>query len=166
MSSSGVPVTVEATAAAVPEAVFDVIVPIALPEIFTGFGPLPAVIGTRDQTGAWDHVGAERAIDLADGSTAREEITAHARPTYFAYRVSEFSSALGRLVHGARGEWWFEPAGGGTAIRWRYTFEPRTGARPLVAVVIARLWRGYARRALALAVARAERAADPPASAT
>jgi hypothetical protein len=71
MRQSGVPVTVEAVATASAEATFDTIVPIALPRIFTGYGPLPAVTATRDQTGEWNHVGAARIVELADDSTAR-----------------------------------------------------------------------------------------------
>jgi hypothetical protein len=36
---------------------FKHIVPIDLTSIFTGYGPLPAVTGTRNQVGGWDTVG-------------------------------------------------------------------------------------------------------------
>jgi hypothetical protein len=159
VAAAGTPVTVEGTARADPATTFDVIVPIELPRIFRGFGPLPAVVGTRDQTGKWDQVGVSRVVQLGDGSEAREEITAYDRPRYFAYRVGPFESApLRHLVVDANGEWWFtagEPAR--TAIRWRYTFRPRRYATPVVRLVIARLWRGYAKRALALAIEEVER---------
>ncbi len=152
------PVTVHAIARASAEEAFDAIVPVDLPKMFTGYGPLPAVIATREQTGDWDHVGATRTVDLADGSAAREEITAYERAHYFAYRVSSFTSSLRALVNGARGEWWFSSATDHrTDIYWRYTFEPRGPTRPIVALAVARLWRGYARKALALAVQEAER---------
>jgi hypothetical protein len=158
----GVPVTVEAVANAPVEAAFDAIVPIDLAKMFTGYGPLPAVSGTRDQSGDWDHVGATRTVELSDGSTAAEVILAYERPSYFAYRVSGFTSSLRLLANGARGEWWFAPAGEGAAeIRWRYTFEPRGLSRPLLSLVVSRLWRGYARRALALAVEEAGRSGRP-----
>jgi hypothetical protein len=151
-------VTVAGAASASVEATFEAIVPIQLSKMFTGYRVLPAVSATREQTGGWDHVGASRVVDLADGSSAREEITAYEPPSYFAYRVTGFTSPLRALVLGATGEWWFSAGDRETtAIRWRYTFEPRGVARPIVASVIARLWRGYARKALALAVREAER---------
>lgn len=73
------------------------------------------------------------------------------------WRVSGFTNSLRALVHGARGEWWFSPATDSTEIRWRCTFEPRGLSRPIVALAVSRLWRGYARKAIALAVDEAER---------
>ena len=161
MARAGVAVTVRARAAVAPEVAFDAIAPIDLPRIFTGLGPLPAVTGTREQTGAWDHAGATRVVELADGTEARERLTLHERPHRFAYRVGPFTGPLRRVVDGADGAWWFAPAGGGdagaaTAVTWTYTFRPRGLARPLVRVAVAPLWRAYARRALARAVAAAE----------
>jgi hypothetical protein len=150
---------VDGTARADVERVFDVIVPIELPRIFRGFGPLPSVVATRDQTGDWDHVGASRVVQLSDGSEANERITAYDRPRYFAYRVGPFESApLRHVVVEAHGEWWFtsrDPTH--TAIRWSYTFRPRRYATPVVRLVIARLWRGYAKRTLALAIDEIEK---------
>ena len=161
MARAGVPVTVRARAAVAPEVAFDVIAPIDLPRIFTGLGPLPAVTGTREQTGAWDHVDATRVVELADGTEARERLTLHERPHRFAYHVGPFTGPLRHLVDGADGAWWFAPADGGdggpaTAVTWTYTFRPRGLARPLVRVAVAPLWRAYARRALERAVAAAE----------
>ena len=111
MARAGVPVTVRARAAVAPEVAFDVIAPIDLPRIFTGLGPLPAVTGTREQTGAWDHVDATRVVELADGTEARERLTLHERPHRFAYHVGPFTGPLRHLVDGADGAWWFAPAG-------------------------------------------------------
>jgi hypothetical protein len=161
MARAGVPVTVRARAAVAPERAFDVIVPIDLPRIFTGLGPLPAVTGTREQTGAWDHADATRVVELADGTEARERLTLHERPDRFAYHVGPFTGPLRHLVDGADGAWWFAPTDGGdggpaTAVTWTYTFRPRGLARPLVLAAVAPLWRAYARRALERAVAAAE----------
>lgn len=153
----GVSVTVEAVAGAARESSFAAIAPIDLALMFTGFGPLPAVTGTREQTGDWDHVGATRTVELADGTEAREELTAYDAPAHFAYRVGGFTGPLRRIVAHADGAWWFADAGGGrTHVRWTYVFEPRPARRALVRIAIAPLWRAYARRALARAVAAAE----------
>jgi hypothetical protein len=148
MATAGVPVTVSARTRASVEQAFDAIAPVDLSRIFTGFGPLPSVVRVRDQTGDWDHVGAARIVELADGSEAPERITAYDRPAHFAYRVGPFTGALRRLVLEADGGWWFSSGVSGTEIRWNYTFRPRPHAVPLVRLVIAPLWRRYARKAL------------------
>ncbi len=158
MPARGISVPVHGTARADVETAFDVIVPIDLPRMFRGFGPLPAVVATADQTGEWDHVGARRVVKLSDGHEANERITAYDRPRYFAYRVGPFEAGpLRHVVVEADGEWWFTARDAtSTAIRWTYTFRPRRYAPPVVRLLIARLWRGYAKRALALAIDEVE----------
>jgi hypothetical protein len=148
--------TVETVLPLQPAAAFAYIVPIDLPGIFTGYGPLPAVIGTRDQSGAWDGVGQSRTVLLSDGSSARERLTGYDPPRWFGYTVGDFSGSLRFLATSAEGEWWFTPApGGATGIRWRYTFHARSwlGA-PVLGLVAGLLWRRYMRKALDLAGAR------------
>lgn len=141
---------VTTTVKASPEDTFVRVVPIDLPSIFRGFGPLPAVVATEEQTGAWDTAGQTRRVRLSDGSTAREMLTDYDPPRYFGYRVSDFSGPLRFLTTGARGEWWFEDEPGrSTALRWRYAFEPRSAlARPVLWAIVRPLWRGYMASAL------------------
>jgi hypothetical protein len=150
---------VSAGASASADRAFLVVAPIDLTRIFHRFGPLPAVVGTREQTGEWDHVGASRIVELSDGSEAGERLTAYDAPRHFAYRVADFTGPLRRLVAHADGEWWFTPAGGGSSsIVWTYTFAPRHAAAwPVVRAIVAPLWRAYSRRALARAVEAIER---------
>jgi hypothetical protein len=159
LTPAGVPVTVHASANAPVGRAFHVVAPIDLPRIFRGFGPLPAVVATREQTGAWDHVGATRVVELRDGSEARERLTAYDAPRHFGYRVGPFTGPQRLLVEHADGAWWFAPVGADvTRVVWTYTFRPAgAAARPLVWAVVAPLWRAYARRALALAVIAIER---------
>lgn len=132
--------------------------PIELARIFPGLGPLPAVVGTRDQTGGWDHVGASRVVELSDGSHAHEHLTAYEPPRHFAYRVDGFTGLLRGLVSHADGAWWFSDAGGGTThVRWMYVFAPRAARASVVRAVIAPVWSVYERRALSLAASEAER---------
>ncbi len=155
---AGITVPVEGTAPADVETTFDTLMPVDLSRIFRGYGPLPAVVETTDQTGAWDHVGVSRTVKLSDGHEVRERITAYERPGYFAYRVGPFESGpLRHLIVDAHGEWWFTAREDtGTAIRWTYTFRPRRYAGVAVRLIVARLWRGYAKRVLALAIAEVE----------
>jgi hypothetical protein len=159
MAPAGVAITVEGRARAPVDLTFRVVALIPLAEIFTGYGPLPAVARTRDQSGGWDHVGATRTVELADRSEAREEITSYQEPTHFGYRLSGFTGALRLLVAHADGAWWFtEPEAGVTHIRWTYTFQPRPARATLVRAAIGPLWSGYARQALGSAIRAVERA--------
>lgn len=85
-----------------------------LPKVLTGYSPfLPAVVSTSGNTGPWDIPGSSRLVHLKDGSRAVEEVTAYERPTYFAYKSSQFTFALRYLAHGAAGQWWFTDDHGG-----------------------------------------------------
>jgi hypothetical protein len=138
-----VPVTVQTRAAAPPQHAVEVNVPIDLSLVFKGWGPFPAVRGVKNQTGAWDHVGASRNPILSDGTTASETLTEYTNGHSFAYEVKEFTNMLGRLVEGVRGEWTFTPDGEGTIIRWTYEFKPRRGRNFLVRRGLAPFWRRY-----------------------
>ncbi|WP_410210833.1 hypothetical protein [Aquirhabdus sp.] len=83
--------------------VFDHIVPIDLTKIFTGYGPLPAVIGTQHQTGAWDAAAQTRTVLLSDDSSAQEQLTGYDHPHYFSYTVSGFTGILRHLAISADG---------------------------------------------------------------
>jgi len=151
-------VTVETDVRAPLETTFRTIVPIDLARIFRGLGPLPAVTGTRGQTGAWDHVGATRIVQLSNESHAHEQLMAYEPPRHFAYRVDGFTGPLRRLVAHADGAGWFADAGAGaTHVRWMYVFAPRAARASVVRAVIAPLWSVYERRALGLAASEAER---------
>jgi hypothetical protein len=155
---------VHVTVRASRERAFEHIVPIDLSAIFTGYGPLPAVSGTRDQTGPWDAAGQTRTVLLSDGSSAQEALTAYHRPSHFAYTVRGFTGILRFLVTEARGEWWFEPAPAaqGTDIRWKYEFVSRSAwLEPVVCAITQWLWRGYMGRALQLSAAQVEATATP-----
>jgi hypothetical protein len=142
MVPAGIAVTVETDVHAPLEPAFLTIVPIDLARIFRRFGRLPGVLGTHDQTGAWDHVGASRVVELGDGSHAQEQITAYEAPRRFAYRLDGFTGPLRRLGSHADGAWWFSDAGGGTThVRWMYVFAPRAARATMVRAVIAPLER-------------------------
>jgi len=149
--------TVQTKITAQQAAVFDYILPIDLTSIFTGYGPLPAVNGVQNQTGAWDAAGQTRTISLSDGSSARERITKYKHPRYFSYTVSDFSGVLRFLTISANGEWWFErnPSSGITHIKWTYTFNSRSFfTAPILWFITHFLWRGYMQKALKLCKAQ------------
>ncbi|CAN7555278.1 SRPBCC family protein [Acidovorax facilis] len=146
--------TVQTHIKASPALAFQHIAPIDPRALFTGYGPLPAVIGTRDQTGAWDTPGQTRIVALSDGSVAEERLKHYHPAQYFSYTVSGFTGAMRWLATGANGAWWFDPQAGGTqtTVRWRHAFHPRSKwAAPVLWLLANVLWRGYMRKALRLA---------------
>jgi hypothetical protein len=151
--------TVEVTMKADQTAAFEHIVPIDLKSIFTGYGPLPAVISTQNQVGGWDAAGQTRTVHLSDGSLARELLTQYEHPDYFSYTVSGFTGVLGLLATSANGEWWFSrTASGQTHVKWRYAFSARSMlAVPILWFVATVLWRNYMRKALRLSRIQVER---------
>ncbi len=136
-----------------PEVAFAHIVPINLTSIFTGYGPLPAVTGTQEQTGRWDAAGQTRRVTLSDGSTAQERLTGYESGAYFSYTVSDFSGTLRYLATSAEGEWWFAAGerAGQTHVRWRYQFNSRSRlTQPALWLITTLFWRGYMNKALGL----------------
>lgn len=142
-TDASVPVTVQARADLTPARAFEVILPIDLSQVFTGWGPFPGVRGATNQTGAWDHVGASRNPDLSDGSTATETLTEYTNGHSFAYELTDFTNMLAWVASGVRGEWTFTPDGDGTLIRWTYEFKPRRQRAALLRFGLAPLWRRY-----------------------
>lgn len=116
-----------------------------LPKILTGYGPLPAVLGTSDVTGPWDTPGSSRIVHLADASTVREQVTDYDFAKYFAYKTSDFGNPLlGSLATGATGQWTFRQTAEGTAVEWTYTFKAKSKLKAIPLAAIARfLWKGY-----------------------
>lgn len=116
-----------------------------LPELLTGYGPLPAVTGTSDVSGPWSVPGSQRVVHTADGHTLFEQVVLHERPRRFAYRLWGFSHPLlRRLADSGAGEWVFTEAAGGTQVRWAYTFSTGSRLKSWPLALMARgLWTGY-----------------------
>lgn len=120
--------------------------PFSTSSLPTGYGLLPAVVRTSGNTGPWDRPRSARTVHLADGSTARERVTAYERPVYFAYRTSDHTFALRHFASFAEGQWWFEDDGSGTRVRWTYTFSAENWlALVPLALFVRTQWVGYMR---------------------
>ena len=129
-----------------PEAVFAFIAAEeVLPKVLTGYGPLPGVVRTADHTGPWDQIGSARVVHLADGGTAREQVTLLESPRRFAYRVWDISNPIVKtLAVEARGDWTFVAVGQSTQVNWTYTFVAKNAVTAVPLWLVARvLWRGY-----------------------
>jgi hypothetical protein len=128
---------------------YDFVLPMPLEQLFSRrFGPIPAVRGTQADQAGWDAPGQTRTIRLADGGTLREQLIAVDRPTSWDYRLTEIRGPLRPLAAQIDGRWIFEPAGNGTRITWAWTMHPRSVLLVPVVRVFARIWGGFARRAL------------------
>lgn len=127
------------------ESLFDTVVAEdVLPKVLHRWGPIPAVVGTRDLTGPWTTPGSERTVVLDDGSSARERLTLWERPERFEYVVDRFTSPLGRLVDHATGAWDFDDRGTASSFRWTYSFHPRSFAASLpLQLVVRTAWARY-----------------------
>lgn len=119
---------------------------------------LPGVAKTTGVTGPWDKAGSTRIVHLTDGTTVRETVTTSTAPDYFAYRLTEFSSRMIRLVvKEARGQWWFTDSGSGLQAKWTYTAESRNILTLIVLYpVIKILWNRYMKAAMKVTKTRAE----------
>jgi hypothetical protein len=105
------------------EKVFDFIVAEdVLPKILKKYFIIPAVTGSKIHQGDWVTPGSYRTVFFANGDTLKEELTDFDRPTYFAYKVSEFSSFQKRFASYGTGQWWFKANGDKTEVKWTYTF--------------------------------------------
>jgi Polyketide cyclase / dehydrase and lipid transport len=119
---------------------------------------LPGVAKTTGTTGPWDKAGSTRIVHLTDGTTVRETVTSATAPDYFAYRLTEFSSPMIRmLVKEARGQWWFTDSGSGLQAKWTYTAVSRNVLGALILLpVIKILWNRYMKAAMKVTKERAE----------
>ncbi|HEY6759328.1 MAG TPA: SRPBCC family protein [Baekduia sp.] len=155
--ASTISATVTATTPEPRDELFARFIPVQLPDILTGWGPVPAVAATSGQTGPWDTPGSTRTVHLSDGSTARERVTDCRTPAYFAYVVAEFTNPVRHLATEAHGQWWFDQDGDAntTHIRWTYSFTARSPAAALaLQPVVALAWRRFMRVGLDRLVAQ------------
>ena len=151
--------TVRRTATTSLDLLFDTVVAEdVLPKVLHRWGPVPAVVGTRDVTGPWDTPGSSRTVVLGDGSTAREQVLLWKRPTQFEYRVDGFTSPLGRMVDHAIGSWTFTGDERGSAFEWTYSFHTRGRAAAVaLRAFVPTAWARYMAQCADLTVQLAER---------
>jgi len=86
-------------------------------------------------------------FERKSGRVRAETLAEVEPPSHFAHRLSEIRGPMAGLVVGVDGRWEFAPAGRGVRVTWRWDVIPTAVARPMMPV-FARMWRGYAARAL------------------
>ncbi len=135
--------------AAAPDRVFDTLFTAPREVVFARrFAAFPPISEVRDQEGRWDTVGQTRTLVLGDGGTMHETLVAVDRPHSFAYMLDDFHGRLRPFVRRVEGVWTVTPEGDGSRITWAWTVHPAGPPGRLTMNVIAKMWRGYAERAL------------------
>lgn len=145
------PITVERsrTIPVAPDEAFSRTLPMPLPTLFRSwYGPIPPIKEVRDQHGEWQSEGQTRTIALAGGGTMRETLTDVESGRLFGYTITDIRGPMAPLIGRVDGAWIFDAAGTGTRVTWRWTLHPRSVFSAPALPVFARIWRGYANRAL------------------
>jgi Polyketide cyclase / dehydrase and lipid transport len=129
---------------------FDTVLPLPLPFLFAHrYAAIPPIRQVRDQDPVWGTVGQTRRLVLGDGGSILETLTEVERPRTFGYRLTEITGPMKPLATAVDGRFTFEPAGTGVRVTWAWTVHPRGTLGGAAMPVFARMWRGYARIALA-----------------
>ena len=153
--------TVELLATTSLDWTWKILVPIDPARFYPKFGPIPATIAVREQSGPWDSVGQTRKLVLSDGGHVIETITdvekPHAASAFFAYELTDFQKLFKVLVDHARAEWTYTEQPGGTLVHWTYTFVPRRGWGWAVSLIVRLWWGSYMGAVLPEIVHEAER---------
>lgn len=108
-----------------PETVFDFATSLStLPKVFTGYGPIPAILKAEIIAGKSMETGVIRKVWNSDGSIVDEEIVELIRPTTQRYRlIRGFKPPFSYIFREASGEWTLSSAPLGTNIVWKFYFE-------------------------------------------
>lgn len=139
--------------ATTPDIAYDRVLGDPLPAFFDrGHLLLPAIAGTQELVGTarWgSEVGQARRIVLADDTSMVETLQRVEPGRLAAYTMSDLTGPFAALYDGVLGEWTFAPHAGGTLVTWRWRLRPHGVAGRLAVPIIARMWQGYAAKALA-----------------
>lgn len=133
------------------ESAYELVRGASLAELFgKRYGVIPPVREVRDQSGPWSSPGETRTIALGDGTRLRQELVRVDPHTAIDYRLTDVRGPMRTLVAGVDGRWRFAPDADGTRVTWTWTFRPTSTVTGRLMPVLARSWRGYARRGLDL----------------
>jgi hypothetical protein len=120
-----------------------------LPEVFARrYAAFPSVQEVVDEPEEWGTAGQTRTIVLADGGRLHETLVSVDRPHGYTYLLDDFHGRLRPFVRTVDGAWSVTAEGTGARIGWAWTLHPTSPPARLTMNVIARMWKGYADRAL------------------
>jgi hypothetical protein len=105
---------------------FNYIQPVPLQNIFRGYNNIPAIEKTNE-TEKWIRAGLSRTVTFADGNTATENMLYVNAPSYFSYKIDNFTAeGLSSLVDRVEGAWVFIGLEENKVlIDWKYIITPK-----------------------------------------
>lgn len=105
---------------------FDYIQPVPLQTIFPGYNTIPAIVKTNEPD-YWIKAGVSRTVTFADGNSAYESMLHVDYPTYFSYKLENFTAeGLSSLIERVDGAWVFiAMEEENVMIDWKYVITPR-----------------------------------------
>jgi hypothetical protein len=108
------------------QAAFNYIQPVPLQNIFRGYNNIPAIVKTNESE-KWIRAGLSRTVTFADGNTATEKMLYVDAPSYFSYKIENFTAdGLASLVESVDGAWVFIALEENkTLIDWKYIITPK-----------------------------------------
>ena len=108
------------------EAAFNYIQPVPLQNVFRGYNNIPAIKKTNE-TEKWIRAGLSRTVTFADGNTATEKMLYVDAPSYFSYKIDNFTAeGLSSLVESVDGAWIFIGLEENKVlIDWKYIIKPK-----------------------------------------
>jgi len=120
-----------------------------LARYFTGFAPLiPGIRAARLLDATAPAEGVRRRVELSDGTSIVERITAFEAPSVHAYDMAEMNPLQRLICTNMVSRWTFSDAGAGTRVVWDYRIEPRTALHTPLAWVVGRLFERAMQRCL------------------
>jgi hypothetical protein len=94
-----------------------------IPELFRGFGPIPAIEKISMIEGSGLTAGSVRLVENSDGSKLRERIVLFNPPREQQYILeSGFRPPFSLLVSSGQGHWTFNRSSNGTLVTWNFSF--------------------------------------------
>ncbi len=134
--------------------------PDRFPAFFTGFGPIPGIVGIRLHSPL--AVGSQRRVHTDDGSVLTERVTEHDPPVRHAYTLTGFRPPMAWLVSKGEAAWTFTGHEFGSRVVWTYEFTlNKEWLAPLTSIVVHVLMR----RAMHRCLKNMSRALQQPAAA-
>jgi hypothetical protein len=135
--------------------------PDRFPTFFTGFGPIPGIIGIRLHSPL--AVGSQRRVHSADGVVLTERVTEYDPPVRHGYTLTGFRPPMAWLVSKGESMWTFTGHEFGCRVQWDYEFAlNKRWLAPVASVVVHVLMR----RAMHRCLKNMARSLDAPATAT
>lgn len=132
-----------------PVRAYDLLLGTPLTDIFVKrYAAFPAVGEVRDQPDDWGAVGQSRTIVTTDGGTMLETLASVDRPESYGYVLDQITGPMRPFVRSVDGVWSVAAEDDGARIGWSWTLHPTSPPARLTMNVMARMWRGYADRAL------------------